>query len=124
MPGDDHLSPHFRLSEFRCRCCGNVIERAARELAQRLEPVRLGYGPIRIVSGFRCARKNALSGGRLFSQHLVGLAADIACDTNQDRYRLVNALLVHGFLRIGIGDTFLHADISTATSPVIWTYYS
>ena len=117
------LTPNFSLDEFRCPCCGDVIEAAARALAERLQPVRDQYGPMHIWSGFRCFKHNQVVGGRPFSQHLVGLAADIACSGDADRFLLLTELVKNGFRRIGIGKLIIHADISTITGPVIWTYY-
>jgi uncharacterized protein YcbK (DUF882 family) len=119
---DKQLTPHFRLDEFRCPCCQDVIETKAQRLAERLEPVRELFGPIRIASGYRCPRHNEAVGGRPFSQHLVGKAADILVDTDASRYELLTALLECGFERLGIGAGFIHADISTATGPCIWVY--
>jgi uncharacterized protein YcbK (DUF882 family) len=120
---DQQLTPHFRLSEFRCPCCGDVIEANARRLAEALEPIRLEYGPIHIYSGFRCPKHNYEVGGALFSQHLVGLAADIAITGDRDRFQLVSLLLKHGFRRLGIAAHYVHADIGTDQVDVIWTYY-
>ena len=119
---NNRLTDHFTLDEFRCPCCLDVNETAARALATRLEEVRLEYGPMRIESGFRCPRQNEHVGGRPFSQHLVGMAADIKCESDQARFELVRLLLGHGFQRLGIGKTIIHADISTITGPVIWVY--
>jgi uncharacterized protein YcbK (DUF882 family) len=120
---DKQLTPHFTLSEFRCPCCGDVIERAAAQLAHRLEPVRAVFGPVIITSAYRCPRHNATVKGSASSQHLTGLAADIACATNSDRFLLVVTLIGAGFTRIGIGAKAVHADIGTPTGPVMWTYY-
>jgi uncharacterized protein YcbK (DUF882 family) len=119
----DQLTPHFRLSEFRCPCCNQANQTAALKLALRLEPVRSDYGVINIISGFRCRDHNAHVGGKPNSQHLLGLAADIITWRDSDRYDLLTALLAHGFKRIGIGADFVHADIGTPTGPVAWTYY-
>lgn len=116
------LSPHFNLSEFRCPCCNGVIASSALALAKRLEPVRKVVGPVRILSGFRCAKHNSAVKGRLFSQHLVGLAADIAVDNDTARFLLVKTLLERGFKRLGIAAKYVHADIGACTGPVIWTY--
>lgn len=120
---DPLLTPHFRLSEFRCPCCGDVNQPNARRLAKALEPVRLEYGPLQIYSGFRCMRQNAKVGGALFSQHLVGLAADIACHGDHDRYLLLRLLLKHGFNRLGIAAHYIHADLGQTQTEVCWTYY-
>jgi uncharacterized protein YcbK (DUF882 family) len=121
---DTQLSPHFSLFEFRCPCCNRVLLTEATRLAQRLEPVRGDFGVIHIDSGFRCPRENARVGGKPDSQHLTGLAADIAIYNDSERFALIKALLDHGFLRIGIAKTYVHADIGTITGPMIWTYYA
>lgn len=123
MP-DLQLTPHFNLSEFRCHCCGRVLEVQALELAQRLEPVRADFGPIVITSGYRCPHENERVSGRPGSQHLFGLAADIEVRNDSDRFALVRALLEHNFTRLGIGAGHVHADIGTPSNPVIWTYYA
>ena len=87
-----------------------------------LQHVRDEYGPIRIISGFRCARQNEKVGGKMFSQHLIGLAADIACDDDVSRRHLLMLLLGYQFQRIGIAKTYIHADIGTITGPLIWVY--
>jgi len=116
------LTDHFTLDEFRCPCCGQVNAAAATMLAKRLQPVRDVYGAMRIVSGFRCPKHNEAVGGKQFSQHLCGLAADIACDNDANRFELVTILLANNFKRIGIGRLIIHADIGTITGPVIWVY--
>jgi len=117
------LTPHFHLDEFRCPCCNDVIQSAAQKLAEALEPVRELFGPFHITSGFRCPRHNSAEKGALFSQHLLGLAADIAVPGDAARFELITALLESGFKRLGIGRLIVHADIGSPTGPVIWTYY-
>ena len=91
-------------------------------LAKRLQEVRDEYGVMRIVSGFRCQKQNELVGGKTFSQHLCGLAADIACDDDVSRRQLLLLLLQFGFPRLGIHRHFIHADIGTITGPLLWVY--
>lgn len=82
------LSPHFTLAELSA---SEVAERhganntppervlpALIYLAQNLEAVRslLGHYPVHINSGYRSERTNVLVGGREFSQHTRGEAAD------------------------------------------------
>ncbi len=123
MEGDYPLTKHFRLGELWCPCCHGVQISNLRRLCLKLECVRSGYGPMEIASGFRCHLHNMEEGGRTFSRHLVGKAADIKVWTDGDRYKLVQALLKNGFRRIGIGKTIIHADIEESTIPVLWTYY-
>ena len=124
MPADLQLTPHFKLSEFRCRHCGEVLELAARRLASRLELAREFAGPMTIVSGFRCPTNNDTCGGKPNSQHLLGLAADILVTSDGHRYQLVKALLESGFKRIGTGKSIVHADIGDVPGFIIWTYYA
>ena len=82
------LSEHFKLSEFtqsgtaRRHKVKNVpgpreVERLRFLCVKSLEPMRHRFGVIRITSGFRCKKLNALVGGSPTSQHVLGEAADI-----------------------------------------------
>jgi uncharacterized protein YcbK (DUF882 family) len=76
MINDFRLSPHFKLCEFQCRCCGAV--RLSPELLGLLEDLRAEWGaPLIITSGFRCAARNRAVGGANRSMHLDGRAADV-----------------------------------------------
>ena len=118
----EQLTHNFSLDEFRCKCCGQVNTPAATRLARELQKVRDEYGVMRIISSFRCQHQNDLVGGKMFSQHLVGLAADIACNDDVSRRHLLMLLLGYQFPRIGISQNFIHADIGTITGPLIWVY--
>ena len=82
------LSEHFKLSEFtesgtaRRHKIKNVpgpreVERLRFLCVKSLEPMRRRFGAIRITSGFRCKKLNAMVGGSPTSQHVLGEAADI-----------------------------------------------
>jgi zinc D-Ala-D-Ala carboxypeptidase len=118
------LTPHFTLDEFRCPCCGHVIEAAAQRLATQLEKARAPFNAgMTLISAYRCTHLNGQVNGKKNSQHLFGLAADIACVTDAARFRLIASLLGAGFKRLGIGSDYIHADIGIITGPCIWTYY-
>lgn len=82
------LSPHFTLREF-VRSGAAVrhkientpqpvhIARLRALCQQTLEPLRRRFGVIRITSGYRCPKLNAIVGGAETSQHTLGEAADI-----------------------------------------------
>ena len=53
------------------------VERLRFLCVKSLEPMRRRFGVIRITSGFRCKKLNALVGGSPTSQHVLGEAADI-----------------------------------------------
>ncbi|MDR1515568.1 MAG: peptidase M15 [Synergistaceae bacterium] len=73
---DYTISPHFKLSEFECRCCRRVM--LSSRLVPMLEELRGVLGrPLVITSGYRCDRHNAAVGGSKRSLHLIGRAADI-----------------------------------------------
>ena len=79
--------------------------------------------PFRISSGYRTKEHNKKVGGVDSSAHLKGLAADIVCSNSSDRFIILNALLHVGFHRIGIAETFIHADVSTDRPGfMVWTY--
>jgi len=84
--------------------------------------------PIKITSGFRTKAYNKDLKARGYkasskSSHLKGLAVDIQCNNSKDRFEIVDILLDVGFNRIGIANTFIHADIDEdKPSHVIWTY--
>lgn len=73
----EKLSPHFSRREFACRCgCG--ASDVNPELLVVLEAVRAKFSkPVTVVSGLRCAARNARVGGARNSQHMAGTAADI-----------------------------------------------
>ncbi len=54
-----------------------------------LDPLREAWGkPIRVTSGYRCARLNKAVGGVPTSHHLTGKAADITAGSNEDNRQL------------------------------------
>ncbi len=80
--------------------------------------------PFVLTSTLRDVNKNTEAGGVTNSAHLTGEAVDIHCPNSSSRMKMVNALLSVGFNRIGIGNTFVHADVSkTLPQNVIWHYY-
>ena len=77
MINDIRLSPHFKLREFQCRCCGTV--KLFPELLDMLELMRSVWGiPMIVTSGYRCPQRNAAVGGASKSLHMYGAAADIS----------------------------------------------
>lgn len=116
------LSRNFTRAEFACRCgCGQ--DAVSLELVTKFQKVRDYFGPLRLTSGFRCPEHNRRQGGVPNSAHLAGLAVDLECTLSLSRYILIARLMEAGFQRIGIGKTFMHADLDTTkVKPSIWTY--
>lgn len=79
--GHKYLSPHFTLTEARCKD-GTAVPSGLRKAAQRhafqLERLRhrLGDKPIAITSWYRTPTHNRRVGGASASKHLEALATD------------------------------------------------
>lgn len=67
--------------------------------------------PFIITSGKRTPEQNGAVGGADASAHMKGLAVDLRVTDNLHRMKMVNALLLAGFRRIGVYDKHCHADI-------------
>lgn len=107
------LSEHFSKAELACHCCGQLKIESG--LVDALEQLRTVAGKEIIVhDGYRCPVHNQKVGGVSESEHMLGVAADIAIPglSLQEMYEL--ALQVPVFLNGGIGvydGGFLHLDI-------------
>jgi uncharacterized protein YcbK (DUF882 family) len=120
----------FSPKEFRCRCKRKECDARpiSMDLVRLLDVLRARLKrPLLVTSGTRCTLHNSNVGGTPNSQHLNGLAADVACPSSTDRAAILEAVYaVSGlplFGRIGIGDTFIHFDIA-AGPRVVWLYES
>ena len=105
---------YFSSKEQSCNCCGkgklhpDTLMRAnrARHRADILFNVNCAS---------RCKKHNTEVGGVDNSAHLIdedgfSRALDIRCSDSRSRSIIVKALILEGFTRIGIYDTFIHAD--------------
>ena len=120
---------HFELSEFDSpdeKGSGKYMDET---FLSMLDDARGIAGiPFRITSGYRTPSHNAYVGGvqaglkSKGSSHLFGYAADIACNSGQQREIIVAALIKAGFRRIGIAQNFIHADNDPDKSNSIWLY--
>lgn len=86
--GQGQLSEHFSFAELTVTAHVSLLEKNRFEAAAfvpalaelcaiLLEPLRRRFGPVRVLSGYRCPALNAAVGGAANSQHLRGEAADI-----------------------------------------------
>lgn len=67
--------------------------------------------PFVITSGKRTPDHNKAVGGVDNSSHVKGLAVDLRVPNSEARFKMVNALLLAGFKRIGMYSSHLHCDI-------------
>lgn len=96
------------------------------EFVLKLDKIREEYGfPMVITSGFRTkAQNDALKDSASDSAHLSGNAVDVACTDSFRRFKLIKVALANGIRRIGVGNGFIHLDISQdKQQDVLWDYY-
>lgn len=117
----------FTASEFDCLCrraeC-DAPKKPHRLLGLYLDRAREMYGqPIVVTSGNRCAVHNAALRGEARSEHVHPggcLGADLACTSNHDRARLLDALRLAGFTRVGIYKAHVHAGVGDMVDVATW----
>ena len=130
---DNMTLKYFTKKEFDCNCSscktkGNTGENMDIDFLVKLDKARDIVGvSFRINSGYRCPEHNKNVGGIKTSSHtnIPCNAADISTKDSVTRFKVLQALLEVGFVRIGIGESFIHCDTDTENkSPeVCWTYY-
>ena len=113
------LNNYFDEHEFRCSCCHKSAMQF--KFIKKLTHARhLAAVPFIINSGFRCRDHNKFVCGKSNSSHLVGLAADIACNNGVGRVFILSGLIKAGFKRIGIYPTFIHVDFDSTKPDNVW----
>lgn len=122
------LSPNFVVEEFDCRDGTKVQPRDYEGLAllcrTYLEPLRLKFGKVTVLSGFRTRAYNARIGGASKSFHVYTMhdgndqAADIKCARGNPAqwHSTLNWLRIHkmngkGGLGLYIQSGFVHVDM-------------
>lgn len=98
------------------------IEGLDAELVAKLDWARGRSGvPFIITSGKRSPEENERVMGVDASAHMKGLAVDLRCSDSQARYKMLNALFLSGFKRLGVYDKHIHADLdSSLPQEVVW----
>ena len=102
---------YFVPEEFHCSCCGRG--KVVQELVYILTAVRVKFDkPVTITSGYRCPAHNREVGGKRWSQHLLGYAADIQVEDVDPEivYNFLNELFPNS-LGLGKYETFTHVDV-------------
>lgn len=119
--GDEtQISPHFKASEFQCKCGAAHDFQLDTDLVDNLEKLftALDCSKIVISSGFRCPDhdKSPAVGGTGTGQHTLGKAADFCCfDADKNpivTYKVCCAAQDIGFTGIArINDSYTHCDV-------------
>jgi hypothetical protein len=79
--------------------------------------------PFVINSAYRSPAWEKAKGRTGTGAHTLGRALDITCNTDRNRFRIIDALIKAGFKRIGIAKTYIHADDSEShTQDIVWMY--
>lgn len=76
--------------------------------------------PFKVNSAYRSIDYEFQHGRTGTSSHCKGLAVDIACNNSAQRLKMVKALLLCGFCRIGIYKNFIHVDKDPDKVACIW----
>lgn len=118
------MSKYFKDSEFK-RCSPSCsIDDMNAETLNRLDQAREYAGiPFVLNSAYRSPAHDKSKGRSGTGAHTLGRAVDIRCNTSANRWKIVSALIAAGFTRIGVANTYIHADDSpNHAQNVIWTY--
>ena len=121
------MTKNFKKSEFECKCgCtmpSKVLANVVRT-ADNLQVLRDILGEsITINSAYRCKTHNLASGGVKSSQHILGIATDLATNNPESLYDTIENLINKGVLKeggLGIYNTFVHYD--TRGNKARWDY--
>lgn len=118
------ISPHFKASEFQCKCGKNHEFLVSEDLVDKLEKLRsaLNCSSIRLTSGYRCSNHDKAVGGKGNGKHTQGLAADICC-YGQDGKPISSKLVCCKAQDIGFGGIaniteayqYTHVDVRTGS---------
>ena len=120
---------YFKLEEFSSSDEPGSGKNIHPILVKMLDELREKVGgPITISSGYRTRALNDKlvknkSGAVQDSAHCKGYACDLYCPDSLYRFKLVSKALEIGFLRCGIGSTFIHVDMDPdKPQQVMWLY--
>ena len=118
-------TPNFFPSEMACKCgqCGGRHE-MRQDFMIILQTIRDEYGPMSVISGFRCPLHIAEIKKDHPGSHAQGRAADIRCTNAADRFRLIRIAMKHGVHGLGYARTFIHLDNGHdhMPRPASWLY--
>ena len=117
-------SKYFSESEFKQCSPSCSLQDMKQTTMSKIDTAREIAGiPFVMTSAFRASAWDKAKGRSGTGSHTLGQAVDIRCNSSANRWKIIDALLKAGFTRIGIANTFIHADDSqNHTQQVIWTY--
>ena len=106
------LSANFKVNEFACEDGSDVVF-VSDELVSVLQKIRSHFGKaVTINSGYRTSAHNKKVGGSQYSQHLYGMAADIAVKGVAPQTVAAYAeKIMPRKGGIGLYSTFVHVDV-------------
>ena len=117
--GNKKLSANFKVREFACSDGTDPIFIDS-DLVNLLQKIRSHFGkPVTITSAYRTPGRNKAVGGKAYSQHLYGRAADIKVSgISPQKVAAYAETLIPKSGGIGIYSTFTHID--TRTTKARW----
>lgn len=132
---DEHELVYFTPNEFRRTSFAlpvqtSLLEKIHTEPLSLFDPRVLelldqtreyAQVPFVLTCSFRSAAYDIAKGRSGNSAHTRGLAFDIACKTDHQRFKIVTAAILCGWKRIGVYSTWIHLDADPSLAQqVIW----
>lgn len=110
--GNKKVSTNFRVKEFACTDGSDPIFIDS-DLVNILQKIRTHFGKsVTITSAYRTPGKNKAVGGKAYSQHLYGKAADIKVNgVSPKKVAAYAETLLKNKGGIGTYSTFVHIDV-------------
>lgn len=118
-------TPHFKESEWACRCshCNrSTPHKMVPEVMEAVEQIRVLAGrPLTLNSAYRCARHPEEAKKSKPGQHNAGTAVDIRVADGVQRLEIIKLGLQLGATGVGVANGFVHLDWRKST-PVAFVY--
>lgn len=117
-------SRYFQEKEFQHCTPSCSLQDMKQTTMSKLDTAREIAGiPFVLNSAFRSAEWDKSWGRSGTGAHTLGCAVDIRCNSNSNRFKIVQALIKAGFKRVGIANNYIHADDSEKhNQEIIWLY--
>ena len=114
--------PNFKREEFQCQHC--KADGIQEPLVAKIQELRNLYGkPMKITSGYRCAKHPIEAKKATPGTHALGIAADIGVEGAAAHEVLALAFKL-GFTGVGVqqkgAGRFIHLDIRA--DKTVWSY--